>query len=158
MPISAVNVTVRNRTHTDLDACSTILAAVHRTHRYPIHLPTDAPSWLTPIGMVAAWVAVVDSETVGHVCLVVADEPEGYLVVERLFVSPAAAGRGVGRRLLEHAGRTASHLSRPLALKVADNCHAAIALYTRAGWREIERTPIDWGDGIAHELITFEAP
>ncbi|MEU4608224.1 hypothetical protein AB0F43_35015 [Kribbella sp. NPDC023972] len=43
-------------------------------------------------------------------------------------------------------------------MEVADNCHAAIGLYRRAGWRETGRSPIDWGGGQASAVLHFEPP
>ncbi len=93
---------------------------------------------------------------VGHVA-VTRDGP-GRAFVERLFIDPAETGAGLGRRLLEHCVAVAAEHDLDLALEVADNCHAAIALYRRAGWQETRRTPISWGGTAAGNVIGFAPP
>lgn len=104
--------------------------------------------------MLGAWVITTDDGLVaGHVVLTA--DASGGALVERLFVGPKATGGGLGRRLLDHALAIAD---RPVTLEVADNCHAAIALYHRAGWRETGRTPVDWGGDRATAVLHFEPP
>jgi GNAT superfamily N-acetyltransferase len=146
-------IAIRVRTDDDLDECVRFLRDVHLTAGYPVNWPADPPSWLTPDNALGCWVITVDGKVAGHVVLT-ADGPDTALV-ERLFVDPQQTGNGLGRRLLEYCVAAAD---RPVALEVADNCHAAIALYGRAGWRESRRTPIDWAGDQASELIRFEAP
>jgi GNAT superfamily N-acetyltransferase len=82
----------------------------------------------------------------------------GHALVERLFVDPKETGAGLGRHLLAHCIAVAAAENLELSLEVADNCHAAIALYARTGWREAGRTPISWGCELASELVRFESP
>ncbi len=131
---------------------------MHTIHRYPIHLPEDAPTWLTPVDLAAAWVAVREREIVGHVCLTHRDRRAQVLALERLFVSPAAAGHGIGRALVTKASDWATRHGHRLTLEVVDNCVDAIGLYRRLGWRLSARTQIDWGDSAARYLLHFDAP
>ena len=149
-------VIVRARTDDDLPACVGILAGVHAAARYPIIWPTDAAAWLTPAGLVAAWVAVVDGTVSGHVALTRVSPATA--TVERLFADPGQGGRGIGRLLLDTVVSEARARGLALSLDVADNGTAAIALYRRAGWTETGRTAIDWGGNTAQSLIGFSPP
>jgi GNAT superfamily N-acetyltransferase len=153
-----VNATIRAREPADLDACLRILGAVHAVQRYPIHWPDDAAAWLSPPGTTGAWVALLHREIVGHVCVTSQPNDQRPLSLERLFVSPASSGHGVGKALVEHACRWATQRQERLTLEVVNNCATAIAMYERLGWREKERVEIDWGNGEAQWLIRFDAP
>ncbi|MEV0288312.1 GNAT family N-acetyltransferase [Kribbella sp. NPDC050820] len=145
---------IRERTEADLASCAEILREVHEAAGYPVNWPTDPTRWLTPPGMLGAWVITTDDGSVaGHVVLTA--DASGGALVERLFVDPKATGGGLGRRLLDHALAVAD---RPVTLEVADNCHAAIALYQRSGWRETGRSPVDWGGDHASAVLHFEPP
>ena len=147
-------IAIRDRGNDDLDECILFLRDVHTTAGYPVNWPLDPHGWLTPSDSLGSWVITVDGKVAGHVSLT-PEGPRGALV-ERLFVDPQQTRSGLGRRLLEHC--IAVTPDRSLALEVADNCQAAIALYGRAGWRESGRTAIEWGGDQASELIRFEAP
>ena len=153
-----VTSTIRAREEPDVQQCAALLAAVHTVHRYPIHWPDDAPAWLTPGDLAAAWVAVREREIVGHVCLTHRGGPAQGLALERLFVSPTAAGQGIGRALVTKASDWAADNGDRLTLEVVDNCVDAISLYRRLGWHLSARTQIDWGDGSGRHLLHFEAP
>ena len=61
---------VRRRRSADLPACVSVLADTHRTSAYPVNWPADPAGWLTPGGLLGAWVAEVDGVVVGHVALI----------------------------------------------------------------------------------------
>jgi GNAT superfamily N-acetyltransferase len=148
---------IRERGESDLDSCVGFLRDVHEIAGYPVNWPGDPQAWLTPPGMLGAWVITTDDGRVaGHVALTEGDA--GTALVERLFVDPKATGGGLGRRLLAHAVQLGADLGRHVGLEVADNCQAAIALYQRSGWRETGRTRIDWGGRQASAVLRFEAP
>ncbi|GAA3142178.1 GNAT superfamily N-acetyltransferase [Kribbella aluminosa] len=176
---------IRERRDEDLSVCVELLRAVHEQAGYPVNWPADPGLWLTPEAALGCWVAVDGERVVGHVVLTGVDEPAGVGMggderagvelggderagvgmggarraeVERLFVDPAATGRGTGRQLLDHCVTVAAGLGRELSLEVVDNRGAAERLYRRAGWTETGRTPIDWGGVHATELIRFSAP
>jgi len=146
---------IRERDVSDLESCAGFLRDVHELAGYPLNWPADPRAWLTPEGMLGAWVITTeDGRVAGHVALTAG--PDGGALVERLFVDPKATGGGLGKRLLDHAVVMSVERGRRIALEVADNCHTAIRLYRRAGWQEIGRTPIDWGAGQASAVLHFE--
>ena len=146
---------IRPRIESDFVSCVVLLRDVHESAGYPVNWPDDPKDWLTPPDALGCWVVTVDGEVAGHVAITKAD---GGALVERLFVDPKQTGQGLGRQLLDHAATVAGDHELELTLEVADNCTAAIALYTRAGWRETGRTPIDWGGDQASAVINFSAP
>jgi ribosomal protein S18 acetylase RimI-like enzyme len=148
---------IRERDEGDVESCVGFLRDVHEVAGYPVNWPADPQAWLTPPGMLGAWVITTeDGRVAGHVALTAG--PDGGALVERLFVDPTATGGGLGRRLLDHAVLMGSSRGRRVSLEVADNCHAAIGLYQRAGWRETGRAPIDWGADRASAVLRFEPP
>ncbi|WP_206068161.1 GNAT family N-acetyltransferase [Nonomuraea composti] len=126
---------IRPRTPADLPACVEALAAVQAADRYPVNWPDDPGAWLTPAGMTAAWLAIEAGAVLGHVAITRDQE------VSRLFVTPAARGRGVAARLLESA-RSSTPL--PLKLEVSSEGRAAIGLYERLGWRRVASSRATW--------------
>lgn len=128
-------VTIRPRTPQDLPACVDALAQVQAADRYPVDWPDDPGGWLTPDDLAAAWIAVESGAVVGHVGLT------GDAEIVRLFVTPAARGRGLAARLLETARAAAAG---PLKLQVSSEGEAAIAFYERAGWRRIGSDRAAW--------------
>ncbi|MFF8288238.1 GNAT family N-acetyltransferase [Streptomyces sp. NPDC016309] len=158
---------VRPRQPADIDACVRALAHVHAHDGYPADWPADPGGWLTPDRRTGAWVAVLDGRAVGHVAL---SEPgEGDLaaalrgagptaVVGRLFVDPAARGRGLGARLVERAVREARERGAHPVLDVLPGDRAAIALYERLGWRRIGTGEQEWGPGRKVTVHCYAAP
>ena len=58
--------------------------------------------------------------------------------IKRMFVVPAARGRGLGRRVLDELEAAAAELGyRRLRLDTAQSMTTAIALYRGAGYRDI---------------------
>jgi ribosomal protein S18 acetylase RimI-like enzyme len=63
---------------------------------------------------------------------------DGFAEVKRMWVDPAARGRGVGRGLLEHLeSRAAAHGSLIVRLDTNETLREALALYQRAGYESI---------------------
>jgi GNAT superfamily N-acetyltransferase len=165
MSRGARQVPVRPRTDADLDRCAAILVRVHGVDGYPVEGVADPQARLQPGRLVAAWVAEIEGEVVGHVA--VADpsggdrvevgrlapglecEPFGLLC--RLFVAPEARGAGAGRRLVETAMVRARARGVPLVLDVMVKDRGAIRLYERLGWRHI-------GDSVHHGGPAGETP
>jgi GNAT superfamily N-acetyltransferase len=137
---------IRVREKEDVTDCVALLRQVHQVTGYPSGWPEDPGGWLTPAGLVAAWVAEHDGLIVGHVALVrgaraqcllqaTGGGPDQLGGIARLFVDPAATRQGVARALLEAA--TAEAWARGLqpVLDVVDDSRPAIALYERSGWK-----------------------
>jgi GNAT superfamily N-acetyltransferase len=154
-----VSVDVRPRTDDDLAGCVRALEAVHRADGYPTWWPVDPPGWLSPSGCAAAWVAHDDvmGSILGHVCVVRGvDDPmvasltgvstDRLARVSRLFVSPAARGRGLrlGASLLAAVSSWTSARNFRLMLDVVDDGAPAIRLYERMRWRLVDRRQSDW--------------
>jgi ribosomal protein S18 acetylase RimI-like enzyme len=138
--------TVRPRRPDDVAGCVAALAEVHRLDGYPTRWPADAAAWLSPDGLLAAWVATADGEPAGHIALVAEDpEPAELVSVSRLFVRPAARGRRLGEALLRTAAAHAAVHGLGLVLDVvAEEGSPAIALYERLGWRFVAERPAWW--------------
>ncbi|MFJ5231055.1 GNAT family N-acetyltransferase [Kitasatospora sp. NPDC088391] len=153
---------LRPREPGDLPGCVAALRAVHAADGYPRNWPADPAGWLAPADQLTALVAVLDGEAVGHVALTRGTgrdvaaarwaESAGRDATEaaevgRLFVAPAARGRGLGARLLAAAGTAAhAHGLHPV-LCVQDGDRAALALYRRSGWTDTGTLRDTWPDG-----------
>lgn len=153
-------VEVRPRTAADLEAAVRALRGVHERDGYPMVWPPDPAAWLSPPGLQAAWVALENHELLGHVATV---RNSAQLVsVTRLFVAPAARGRGLrlGARLLETAIEWADENACRLMLDVVDDGGPAIALYERLGWELVDRRTADWQtpDGRRLPVRIYRAP
>ncbi|MFJ2093932.1 GNAT family N-acetyltransferase [Streptomyces sp. NPDC087901] len=159
----------RRRRDDDLAACVEALATVHEADRYPAQWPADPGRWLTPDGMLDAWVAAAGPDVLGHVALTCTDHvlaaqtglpPEELASVGRLFATASARRRGVARVLLDTATTAAAAEGLRAVLEVEDGGRAAIALYERTGWRRVGSRPGDWttADGRTALLHTYVAP
>jgi ribosomal protein S18 acetylase RimI-like enzyme len=83
------------------------------------------------------WVADADGEVAG--VLVLSAEPD-HLMIENVAVEPARQGTGIGRVLLEFAEQQAVACGLPeLRLYTHVKMTENQALYTRLGYREVER-------------------
>ncbi|TMR88674.1 GNAT family N-acetyltransferase [Nonomuraea basaltis] len=126
---------IRPRVPEDLDACVEALALVQAADRYPVDWPDDPAGWLRPGDLTGAWVAAEAGAVLGHVGL--ARDTE----ITRLFVVPAARGRGLAARLL---GTVRAAVRGPLELEVSSEGAAAIAFYERSGWRRVGSGRAGW--------------
>jgi GNAT superfamily N-acetyltransferase len=160
---------IRRRSDGDMAACLDTLATVHEADRYPAQWPADPASWLTPGGLIDAWVAVDGATVLGHVALTRTAEalardiglPAEQLVsVARLFSHAEARRRGVAGALLDSVGEAAEAAGVRLALEVEDGGAAAIALYERHGWTYISSRTGDWttADGRPARMHAYVAP
>jgi len=152
---------VRRRRPADLPGCVAALAEVHRLDGYPSRWPADAAGWLSPAGLLAAWLAVDAGTVLGHVALHAGIEDTEPVSVSRLFVRPARRGRRLGEALLSTATDHAASRGLELTLEVVDEQRsAAISLYERLGWRYAGRRPADWHTpaGIRPQLRRYVLP
>lgn len=98
-------------------------------------IPAEAAELTLPAGLLL--VATLAGEPVG--CGALKLHPgEGIAEVKRMWISPAARGFGLGRRLLaELETQAARHGVRLLRLETNRNLTEAIALYRAAGYAEV---------------------
>jgi ribosomal protein S18 acetylase RimI-like enzyme len=98
-------------------------------------LPADLDEMRAPAGLFL--VAFLHGEPVGSGALKFhAGEPTE---LKRMWVSPAARGHGVGRRLLtELEQQAAANGSRTIRLETNRSLTEAIAMYRSAGYREVD--------------------
>jgi putative acetyltransferase len=114
---------------------------LHASDAYMASLyPTESNHMLDVASLrlpqVAFLVARVDGKALG--CGALVDSGEGWAELKRMFVSPAARGMKLGRRLLEEieaiAGRSGA---RVLRLEMGGLQPEALGLYRAAGFVEI---------------------
>ena len=144
-----MGVRIRPRAPDDLPACSTLLRLTHEVDAYPRYLPDHLASFLINPSELAAWVAELGDDIVGHGALhagvgepaaAVAGPAAGLAadqlaVVARLMVHPDARRSGIGRGLLSMATDFAHrHGLRPV-LDVQQTSEPALSLYERLGWQ-----------------------
>ncbi|MEV1168694.1 GNAT family N-acetyltransferase [Nonomuraea sp. NPDC049784] len=105
--------------------------------RYP-HDTGDAGANLNPA--IRFLLAEFDGQPVG--CCAIQPFPDGATELKRMYVTPAARGRGIARRLLAEAERIATTLGHSeIRLETGIRQPEAIALYTRAGYTIIPNYP-----------------
>jgi GNAT superfamily N-acetyltransferase len=143
---------IADRTPEDLARCVSVLAAVHTGSGYPSNWPSDPERWLSPSGMIAAWVAVRGPDVLGHA--LIRESSAGEVEFGRLFVGPQARGRGIATSLLEHAVVWAVDRAMRLTLEVNADLAPAIRLYERAGWRRVDTYVAGW-TGVGGETVTI---
>ncbi|MFE7386564.1 GNAT family N-acetyltransferase [Streptomyces sp. NPDC057582] len=162
-------VEIRRRGDGDMAACLAALATVHEADRYPAQWPADPAGWLTPRGLIDAWVAVDGTTVLGHVALTRTEAslardiglPAEQLVsVARLFSHARARRRGVAGALLDSVREAAEASGVRPALEVEDGGAAAIALYERHGWTYVSSRNGDWttADGRPARMHAYVAP
>lgn len=143
-----MQVIARPRTDADLEGCEQLARVVHDLDGYPPYLPGDLRTFVASPNAIAAWVAEVGSDLVGHVALhpdssdavmgcaseVTGQPPDRFGVIARLLVSPAARREGIGRSLLNTATAHAVDCGLRPMLDVATRFDGAIRLYESCGW------------------------
>jgi GNAT superfamily N-acetyltransferase len=125
-----------------------VLSRVHATSGYPTNWPADPARWLTPSGLIEAWVAGTEEiQVAGHAIVSKSPEPAGgRLAVEfgRLFVDPAARRQGVAQVLIQQAMDWAADRDLDLMLWVTDQLTPARTLYTSAGFTHTGTEVASW--------------
>ena len=157
----------------DLPQLATLSQAVHRRDGYPPHLPEDEiPSYVASDEAIMAWVAIDNSQVVGHVALhpaAAADglevavtqlgrPPSDFGVTARLIVDPAVRRAGIGRQLLDQATTECRDRGLVPILDVVDQFDPAIELYERAGWRRLGFVEVELADSTVLRLLVYAAP
>jgi GNAT superfamily N-acetyltransferase len=140
LPTMSDAMRIHERTDAHLDTLVEVLWRVH-ADGYPATWPDDPRVWLSPEGLLAAWVAVDEGRVVGHVGIAVAG-PGRMPSVTRLFVDPEHRCRGLADDLLAAAehGAPGTHVR----LDVTDETPGAWRLYERRGWHLTGTGPADW--------------
>jgi DNA-binding MarR family transcriptional regulator/GNAT superfamily N-acetyltransferase len=117
-----------------------------------LSIPADDEDLTPPAGILL--VAMLRDEPVG--CGALKYHGDAPAEVKRMWVSPAARGLGLGRRLLaELEARTAEHGVRVLRLETNRALTEAIGLYRSAGYREVD--PFN-GEPYAHHWFEKSLP
>jgi ribosomal protein S18 acetylase RimI-like enzyme len=135
-------VQIRPRRDGDLPGLVEHLRVTHARDAYPVRPENVRAGWLTE-HRGPAWVVDDDGVAVGHVALDMADEG-GPCEVVRLFLAPAARGRGVATALLDHAAGHARAAGHDVVLQVMAHNADAVALYERRGWRRTGQEEAAW--------------
>ncbi|MFC9202541.1 GNAT family N-acetyltransferase [[Kitasatospora] papulosa] len=163
---------VRPRETSDLAEAATVLTAVHESDGYPVEGVEDPQAWLSPTGLLAAWVAEVDEHVVGHVAINSPQPGEDVArlwreksgaddsqiaVLARLFVFSEVRKGSVGKRLMDAATAYARAKGLRLVLEVLTKDAAAIRLYERLGWQQIGETTHTFA-GKHVDAVCFVAP
>ena len=162
---------IRPRRDSDLPALCAALQEVHVASNYPSVWPADPAAFLAPPGL-GAWVAELGGEPVGQVTLRPAGEPlpewitatglgaAEVAVVSRLFVAPAARGRGLARALFRAAWAEARTLGRRAILDVHVAAAGPIRLYEAEGWVRVATMDAPWRDpdGTSPRMHVYRAP
>jgi putative acetyltransferase len=119
------------------------------------HVISALPApYLPPTG--GLWVAWTEDEPLG--CVAIQEIAPDTAEVKRMYVRPEARGRGVGRRLAEHALAFARLRGyRRVRLATLPTMLEAQRLYMSIGFQRIEPyRPIDLGDSWFYELTLAE--
>jgi GNAT superfamily N-acetyltransferase len=162
-------VLIRGRTEDDIGRCELLAHAVHDVDGYPGRLPTDMRSFLVAPDELAAWVAEVEGEIVGHVGLhsrctsattnvlgqVMRLKDDELGVVARLFVSPTARRQGIGRRLLSTATEAARSRGLVPVLEVVTWLGAAVSMYEALGWARVGTAAFRFTDGTDLPMFVY---
>jgi GNAT superfamily N-acetyltransferase len=165
--------TIRARVESDIPESAAGLVRVHATDGYPVEGVSRPEAWLTPSGILNAWVAEVAGRIVGHVAVSRPNDEEAVSlwlsqsgtdeekvgVLARFFVIPEARKKAVGGSLMHAAVDYAQDSGIRLVLDVMAKDTAAIRLYTRLGWTRIGTAVHTFGEGRqTTQAICFVSP
>ncbi|MDF6043492.1 GNAT family N-acetyltransferase [Streptomyces sp. JH14] len=163
---------VRRRSQGDIFEAAKVLSAVHESDGYPVEGVAEPEKWLTPAGLLAAWVAELDGRVVGHVVVNrpqpgdeaahmwqerSGDDSSAIAVLARLFVAREARKASVGEGLMRAAMEYTRENRIRLVLDVMKKDVAAIRLYERLGWQRIGEAVHTFGGGQI-DAVCFVAP
>ncbi|WP_460793182.1 GNAT family N-acetyltransferase [Micromonospora sonneratiae] len=164
---------VRLRDEADIDEVVRVLREVHDGDGYPLNWPDRPGEWLMQPLLLAAWVAELDGQIVGHVGLSRSGAGDAApvlwsgragvpatdtAVVSRLFVSPAARGHGIGARLMAVAVQGAHERGLHPVLDVLASDTSAAALYRRLGWSLLGTVDQRWSPTQTVTVHCYAAP
>lgn len=166
---AGASVHIRERRGSDLPRLIEVLAEQQPSSRYPFRWPLPFPveNFIARDHELAAWVAEVDGQVVGHVCVQSAagatsgsgwdgDElgamwsaghgrpVDELAIVAALFTSLEVRGAGVGGVLLDTAVAWMHDHNLGPCLDVIPKYSNALAVYERRGWRQIGEVRPPW--------------
>lgn len=126
-------------------------------HCAKAHAPELYARWLADPD-VALWVAEEGREvTVGYAAMTLPDLPEalpGDLELRRIYVLAPFKGSGTGRAFVEAVAEEARRRgARRLTLGMYGGNHAALAFYTRVGFRQIGVRTFTVGEQVCDDLV-----
>lgn len=162
-------VIVRDRNDDDLEDAARALVEVHRVDGYPVEGVAHPVAWLQPVGLLHAWVGVLNGRVVGHA--VVTEPKPGDAAVDtwvsqggelariavggRLFVHPNGRGHQLGHQLASTLTEWATSHGYDLVGDVMEKDHAALRLYRALGWQQIGSAMHDTGHGTEVPALLF---
>ncbi|MEU9786151.1 GNAT family N-acetyltransferase [Streptomyces phaeochromogenes] len=163
---------IRQRRNADISEAAESLVEVHATDGYPVEGVDQPEAWLTPPGLIQAWVAELDGHIVGHVAISRSNGEEAVslwlkhgqgieektAVMARLFVIRGARKSSIGERLVGAATEYAEQKGVRLVLDVMAKDMAAIRLYERLGWQKLGPTTHTYGDGDRTDAVCYVSP
>lgn len=163
---------IRRKAEDDQAQCLDLLMQVHESDGYPLYLPEDVPTFITPEYEMAAWVAERDGRIVGHAALHQASEDptlaaaqratglpaERLAVVSRLFTTSALRRAGIGRALLRYATEQAASRSQRAVLDVGKTLTAPVALYESEGWERVDSLALRVAGNAVLDLWVYVSP
>lgn len=167
-----MRVVVRRRDPGDVPALADVLRRVHAVDGYPVEGVADPEAWLSPVGELCAWTALVDDVPAAHVSVGAADpddevsrtwrrvttgDLDRLAVPARLFVDPQWRDLGIGTKLMSRVQQFASSSNRALAFDVMLKDRAAIRLYEQAGCRRIGEFIYRHSDGQQERAAVYVA-
>lgn len=159
---AAAGIEIRPRSEDDIPALVEALEDVYSTDGYPIEGTAAAASFLTPAGLVEAWVAVRGGVAVGQIAVVAGghdavrawvDLPgsggraETTVVAARFFVRKHARGYGLGRALIEKTCLWARQNGMRIVMNVLAKDQDAMRLYEKIGFRRFGEGEYQYDEG-----------
>jgi ribosomal protein S18 acetylase RimI-like enzyme len=147
-PDAQAAVRIRPRTDADVPECAALLREVYALDGYPVEGVDDAVGWMYPAGMMSSWVAEESGRVLGHVAVCEPREGDAAVsmivektgiaksdvaVLARLFIGPAARGKGAGRMLARAAFDYAKENRFCVVFDVMEKDRSAIGMYESMG-------------------------
>jgi len=166
-------VIVRRRRQADLAALADVLVRVHARDGYPVEGVDNPEAWIAPPAEFAAWVAVYEGESIGHVALARAHETDDaailwqrttggdviqLAILARLFVDPGHRNLGAGALLMGAAHRFAAEHRLAVALDVMLKDRSAIRLYEKLGYQLLGTIAHEHSDDKTEPAAVYSLP
>ncbi|ETS83116.1 hypothetical protein PFICI_04992 [Pestalotiopsis fici W106-1] len=163
--MAATDIEFRRRSKDDLPALVEALEDVYSTDGYPIEGTATAVSFLSPPGLVAAWVAVHRGLVVGQIAVVAGGQGHhaavrawvdsvgsggdagATVVAARFFIRKYARGFGLGRALVEKTCQWAKDNGKRIVINVLAKDQDAMKLYEKLGFRRFGEGEYEYHEG-----------